>query len=77
MSAIAAIGSVNLTKPILVTLIHFGREFEAIGSFGVLNAKASCNLDYLNDAQIDNCPRLILDYMSCRGSAVALTSGCL
>lgn len=33
MSAIAAIGSVNLTKPILVSLINFGGEFEAIGSF--------------------------------------------
>lgn len=33
MSAIAAKGSVNLTEPILVSLINFGGEVQAIGSF--------------------------------------------
>lgn len=45
MSAIAAIGSFNLTKPILVSLIHFGRGFEAIGSFLFLILKKTfCGL---------------------------------
>lgn len=33
MSAIAAIGSVNLTKPILVTLINLVRSLKQLGVF--------------------------------------------
>lgn len=52
MSAIAAIGSINLTKPILVSLINFSQELEEIGSLFLPIKKKRVSTGSLSEGQM-------------------------